>query len=84
MKVLLRLQTWQTTLLQHPLPIRTVLFRRLATIPGAKGETGIKAVEAEAEAEEAGRIGVEERASALRTQGNVTRSAIWAEASICT
>jgi len=85
MKVLLRLQTWQTTLLQHPLPIRTVLFRRLATIPGAKGETGIKEVEAEAEAEaEAGRIGVEERALALRTQGNVTRSAIWAEASICT
>jgi hypothetical protein len=83
MKVLLRLQTWQTTLLQHPLPIRTVLFRRLATIPGAKGETGIKEVEAEAEAE-AGRIGVEERALALRTQGNVTRSAIWAEASICT
>jgi len=60
-----------------------VLFRRLATIPGAKGETGIKEVEAEAEAE-AGRIGVEERALALRTQGNVTRSAIWAEASICT
>jgi hypothetical protein len=85
MKVLLRLQTWQTTLLQHPLPIRTVLFRRLATIPGARVETGIRAVEAEAEAEEAGRIGVEEeRASALRTQGNVTRSAIWAEASICT
>jgi hypothetical protein len=85
MKVLLRLQTWQTTLLQHPLPIRTVLFRRLATIPGAKGETGIKEVKAEAEAEaEAGRIGVEERALALRTLGNVTRSAIWAEASICT
>jgi hypothetical protein len=83
MKALLRLQTWQTTLLQHPLPIRTVLFRRLATIPGAKGETGIKEVKAEAEAE-AGRIGVEERALALRTLGNVTRSAIWAEASICT
>jgi hypothetical protein len=87
MKILLRLQTWQTTLLQHPLPIRTVLFRRLATIPGARGETGIKEVEVEAAAEaeaKAGRIGVEERALALRTQGNVTRSAIWAEASICT
>ena len=84
MKVLRRLQPWQTTLLPHSLPIRTVPFRRVAIIPGAKGETGIEGVEAEAEVEGGGRIGGEERASDLRTRGNVTRSAIWAEANICT
>jgi hypothetical protein len=82
MKILRQLQPWQTTLLQHPLPVRIVLFRQLATIPGAKGEAEIVAVEVEAEG--AGMREGGERALALRTLGNVTRSAIWAEANICT
>jgi hypothetical protein len=49
----------------------------LATLPGVRGETGVKAVEAEAEAEE-GNIRGGDEASAPKTRGNVIRNAIWA------
>ncbi len=84
MKVLRRLQPWQTILLQHPIPIRIVPFQQLAIMPAVRGETGIEAVVAEAEAEEGGPIEAKEKASALRTQGSVARRATWAGASICT
>jgi hypothetical protein len=80
MKVLQRLQPWQTTLLRRPLPTETTLFRQLGTISGiiGEGETGIEVVEAVAEAEEDSR-GAEGKASAPpRAQRIALRSAIWA------
>jgi hypothetical protein len=80
MNILRRLQLWQITPPQKPLPIRGALFRQIWTAPEVKGEIEIGAVVAgEAEAEE-GSKGVEERDSAQRTMGNVRRSAIWAGA----
>jgi hypothetical protein len=80
MKALQRFQPWQTIFLRHLLPSRTVQSREVATFPGVRGETGVKALEPEAEAEEGSRVG-EDGASAPRIRGNVTRSAIWVEAS---
>jgi hypothetical protein len=76
MKVLRRLQLWQTIRTRRLLPTRALLVRLMATIPGLKG-AGMQAVEAEAEAE--GRI--RGGASVPRTRGVVTRKATWAAAS---
>jgi hypothetical protein len=87
MKAFQRFQKCQTIPIQHSRQTRKVRFCQLATIPGVKGERGIEVVEAvegvEAKAEEGDRRRVKERALALRTQWNVTGSAIWAEANIC-